>query len=108
MLFREQFCIDGLYKHVMVKLKKIPCNYGDIYKGFFSYVPVECVSFDEAGDDDEQEYEHVDWSEDFVDPGWLLHTKRQESWDEQKGSTSLMEMAALLRYIFYLSSQVQL
>lgn len=67
-------------------MNKLPCNYGDIYKWFFRYIPVVCVSFDKAGDDDEQEYEHVDWSEDFIDPGWLLHPKRQESCDEQKGS----------------------
>ena len=38
----------------------LPSYYGDIYKGFFTYLPVVCVSFDEAGDDDEQKYEHVD------------------------------------------------
>lgn len=50
-------------------MNNLPCNYGDVYEGFFRYLPVVRVSFDEAGDDDEQEYEHVDGREDFIDPG---------------------------------------
>lgn len=41
-------------------MNQLPCNYCDIYKGFFSYLPVMCVSFDKAGDDDKHEHKHVD------------------------------------------------
>lgn len=62
----------------------LPCNYGDIYERLFSYLPVVRVSFDKAGEDDKQEYKHIYWSEDFVDPGWLFHTKWQKSWASTK------------------------
>lgn len=73
-------------------MNKLPSNYGDIYKGFFSYLPVVCVSFDKAGDDDEQEYKYIDWSEDFIDPGWFLHPK----WQEPCTNTKLNNNANML------------
>lgn len=50
-------------------MNKLPGNDGDIYKRFFGYLPVLPISFHKAGDDDEQEHEHVDGSEDLIDPG---------------------------------------
>lgn len=70
-------------------MNKLPCDYGDIYEGFFSYVPVVRVSFHKARDDDEQEDEHVDWSEDFIDPCWFLHPKWQEAWKTTKATIML-------------------
>lgn len=61
-------------------MSPVPCDYRDIDERFFGYLPVVCVPFDEARNDDKQEDEHVDWSEDLVDPGWFLHSKRQEPW----------------------------
>lgn len=66
-------------------MNELLCNYGDIYKRLFSYLPVLDVSFNEARDDDEQEYKHIDWSEDFIDRSWLLHPKWQDSCGEQNG-----------------------
>lgn len=77
-ILSRHFCIHGLFV-IITATGTLPCNYGYIYKGFLSYLPVVRVSFDKAGDDDEQENEHVDGSEDFVDPGRLLHAKRQET-----------------------------
>lgn len=65
-------------------MNKLPCSYGNIYEGVFRYLPVLYVSFDKARDDDEQEHEHVDWCEDFIDPGWLLHSKGQKSWTSRQ------------------------
>lgn len=71
------------------QMNTLPPHYGDIYEGFFRYLPVVRVSLDEAGDDDEQENEHVDRSEDFVDPGRFLHPKRQEPWTTSTKTTAV-------------------
>jgi len=84
----------------------LPCSDGDVYQGFFRYLPVARVSFDEAGDDDKQEHEHVDRSEDFIDPGRLLHAERQESLRWAKRAAELRRYCSVgleyLRFIFNL------
>lgn len=57
-----------------------PSHNSYIYKGFFWYLPIERISFDEARDNDKQKHKHVDGGKDFVDPCWLFNPKREKTW----------------------------
>lgn len=49
----------------------------------FSQLPVAQVTLDEATGCDEEQDEHIEGSESFVDCGGLLHSKGKQAWGEE-------------------------